>query len=316
MSPRRRRHAKLLLQPARPLRSLLFSFSAIAPRALAAILALALVLVGNPPRAEAAGKIAAPTSSSLPALPPTLDFQVLAQYPHDANVFTQGLEIADGALYESSGLYGRSFIARTALPPLPPPAMPPAAIADSRQPLSARYFGEGLTIWRDRIYVVTWREQRGLIFERASLRQIGDFAIAGEGWGLTHDTTHLILSDGTAVLRFLDPQSFAVQKTLTVRSGGQPVTQLNELEWIAARPGHPARLLANVWETDELVVIDPADGRVTGRLDLRQLYPHGQRSRRADVLNGIAWDARDDTLLVTGKFWPHLYRLKLQQPLP
>jgi glutamine cyclotransferase len=278
-----------------------------APRVAIRILLLALAL---------GGPLQAKTPSAAPPTPAALTFQVLAQYPHDADRFTQGLEIADGALYESSGLYGRSFIARTALPAASVPAMLAPPANDTRQPLPPRYFGEGLTVWGDHIYVVTWREQRGLVFERASLQRAGEFAIEGEGWGLTHDNQHLILSDGSAVLRFLDPKTFAVRKTVTVRSGGKPLAKLNELEWIEARHGRPARLLANVWETDELVVIDPADGRVTGRLDLRQLYPHGQRSRRADVMNGIAWDPRDDTLLVTGKFWPHLYRLKLLQPLP
>lgn len=279
-------------------------------RGAARALLLALALGGTPLLAK---------PSALPAetqIPPALTFQVLAQYPHDANRFTQGLEIVDGALYESSGLYGRSFIARSALPQPQVPALLAPAANDAHQSLPARYFGEGLTVLGDRIYVVTWREKRGLVFERASLQPAGEFAIDGEGWGLTHDNKHLILSDGSAVLRFLDPKTFAVQKTVTVRSGGQPLANLNELEWIGARKGQPARLLANVWQTDELVVIDPADGRVTGRLDLRQLYPRDQRSRRADVMNGIAWDARDDTLLVTGKFWPHLYRLKLLQPLP
>jgi glutamine cyclotransferase len=274
----------------------------------ALLLALAL---GSPSlRAETS---AAPSSTQSP---PALTFKVLAQYPHDANRFTQGLEIADGALYESSGLYGRSFIARGTLPQPQVPALLAPAANDVQQSLPRRYFGEGLTVWGERIYVVTWREQKGFIFDRATLRPAGEFAIEGEGWGLAHDNRHLILSDGSAVLRFLDPKTFAVRKTITVRSGGQPLAKLNELEWVDARNGRPARLLANVWETDELVVIDPANGRVTGRLDLHQLYPKDQRSRRADVMNGIAWDARDDTLLVTGKFWPHLYRLKLLQPLP
>lgn len=276
----------------------------------ARVLLLALAL-GNTPLWARTG-----TPPPDTPIPPALTFEVLARYPHDVNRFTQGLEIADGALYESSGLYGRSFIVRSALPAAPVPTPPTALANDTRQPLPPRYFGEGLTVRDERIYVVTWREQRGLVFDRASLRPTGEFTIDGEGWGLAHDASHLILSDGSAVLRFLDPKTFAVQKTITVRSAGQPLENLNELEWIEARAGRPARLLANVWQTDELVVIDPADGRVTARLDLRQLYPRDQRSRRADVMNGIAWDPRDDTLLVTGKYWPHLYRLKLLQPLP
>ena len=266
------------------------------------ILLLTLALTGGRLHAETAA-------------PPSLGFKVLAQYPHDTNSFTQGLELDDGALYESSGLYRRSFITRTQLPPAGS-AKTTASPADARRQLPERDFGEGLTVWDDRIYVVTWRERRGLVFERTTLAPVSEFEIGGEGWGLTHDETHLILSDGSPVLRFLDRQSFAVAKTLTVRSGGKPLSQLNELEWVGARDGRPARLLANVWQTDELVVIDPATGDVTGRIDLGRLYPHGMRSPRADVMNGIAWDSRDDTLLVTGKFWPQLYRLQLSQPLP
>lgn len=245
------------------------------------------------------------------APPANLSYKVLAQYPHDANAFTQGLEIADHSLFESSGLYDKSFITRSAIP-----TQAAATAPVERQALPQRYFGEGLTIWKDKIYVATWREQRGLIFERASLQPVGEFPIAGEGWGLAHSGSHLILSNGSAVLQFLDAQTFAVQKTLTVQNAGIPVEQLNELEWIPATHERPARLLANIWQRDELVVIDPSDGRVTGRLDLRQLYPRGLRSRRADVMNGIAFDASDQTLLVTGKFWPHLYRIQLLQPLP
>jgi glutaminyl-peptide cyclotransferase len=265
------------------------------------LLVIALALAANPSVAK-----------NEPDAPPLLAFEVVARYPHGTDVFTQGLELDGGALYMSSGLYGRSFIARAMLPPAPPAP----ALTDARQPLPPQYFGEGLTVWRDRIYVLTWREHRGLIFDRATLRPAGEFAIEGEGWGLAHDERHLILSDGTARLRFLEPDRFTVQKTITVRSAGQPLEQLNELEWIDATGGRPGRLLANVWQTDELVVIDPADGRVTARLDLRQLYPRGRRSPHADVLNGIAWDPRDGTLLVTGKFWPHLYRIRLLQPLP
>jgi glutamine cyclotransferase len=239
----------------------------------------------------------------------------VARYPHASNNFTQGLEIAAGALFESSGLYGQSFIARQAWPPAdslsPSSTNPPTA----RQPLPARYFGEGLTVVGDKIYLLTWREQQGFIFDRHSLNKIGEFALQGEGWGLTHNGQQLVVSDGSAVLRFLDAQTFALQKSLTVTLDGAPLAALNELEWIAARAGRPARLLANIWQTDTIVVIDPASGRVTATLDCSALYPAGQRAPHADVLNGIAVDA-DDTLLVTGKFWPHIYRLKLQQALP
>lgn len=241
---------------------------------------------------------------------PSVSWSAIAQYAHATDAFTQGLEIADDALYESSGLYGRSFIARG---PLPGSAAPVQA---TRRPLPATVFAEGLTVWGDRIYVATWRERRGLIFARDTLEPVGEFALPGEGWGLTHDDTHLILSDGSATLQFIDPANHVVRRKLTVHEHGRPVERLNELEWIDGVPGQPARLLANIWQTDELVAIDPADGRVTARLDLRRLYPAGRRGPTTDVMNGIAFDRRDGTLLVTGKLWPRLYRIRLAQPLP
>jgi len=263
-------------------------------------------------------------SGQQPASAPSIPYTVVARYPHDSNNFTQGLEIAAGALFESSGLYGHSFIARQAWPPVDSSANPSANPSNNppmpttpteRQPLPARYFGEGLTVWGTKIYVVTWREQQGFIFDRQSLKKIGEFGLQGEGWGLTHNDRQLILSDGSPVLRFLDPESFALEKTLTVTLDGAPLAELNELEWIEQREGRPARLLANIWQSDTIVAIDPATGHVTGKLDCSALYPLGQRAPHADVLNGIALDA-DDTLLVTGKFWPHIYRLKLLQALP
>ncbi len=271
---------------------------------------------------------------ALYAEPPTLAYQVVARYPHDGDNFTQGLELIDGTLYESSGLYGRSFIAQQPFPATAtPPDIPPESRSKNsahklteRHELPARYFGEGLTLWGERLYVVTWREQRGLIFDRHSLQPLGEFAINGEGWGLTHNDQQLILSNGSAVLQFIDPQSISPQslspqnvalvKSLPVSVDGTPVERLNELEWIDSRALGPARVLANIWQTDTIVVIDPSNGRVTAQLDLSQLYPHGQRSQHADVLNGIAFDARDNTLLITGKFWPTLYRIRLLQPLP
>lgn len=278
----------------------LLSLFALSPTSRRSLLSVLLALVASAAQADTA------------TAPPVLEYQVLAQYPHDPSIFTQGLEIADDALYESSGLYGQSFVIRHALPGAPPTSAAPV----ERRALPERFFGEGLTVWKDSVYIATWREHRGLILNRKTLQPTGNFPIAGEGWGLTHDDRHLILSDGSATLQFIDPRTFAVEKTVTVRSAGQPIDRLNELEWIPADRGQPARILANIWQTDELVAIDPADGRVTARLDLRDLYPHGLRSPRADVMNGIAFDAEGRTLLVTGKFWPRLYRIRLGQPLP
>ncbi len=148
------------------------------------------------------------------------------------------------------------------------------------------------------------------MIDAATLQPVGDFHYDGEGWGLTNDGERLIMSDGSAQLRFIDPATLQETHRLTVRDGGRPLRWLNELEWLPAGSlDAEPRLLANVWQRDRIVVIDPASGEVTAELDLAELYP--QRAPGADVLNGIAWDARDGTLLVTGKRWPRLYRLRL-----
>ncbi len=237
---------------------------------------------------------------------PKLGWEKVAEYPHRTNesstgAFTQGLELDGDTLLESSGRYGRSYIARWQLDGNTPP---------QTTPISPRLFAEGLTRLGDRLYLLTWQHQRGLVFDAATLKQTGSFHYRGEGWGLTNDGSRLIMSDGSAELRFLDPLTLHESGRLTVRDNGETVDWLNELEWlpagaIAAEP----RLLANLWQSDRILVIDPITGAVTAEIDLGDLYP--ERAAGSDVLNGIAWDGRDQTLLVTGKLWPIVYRLRL-----
>jgi len=243
--------------------------------------------------------------SGLPAsagTAPAVPFAVLAQYPHRSHAFTEGLELVDGLLYESSGLYRQSFIT----------AMPLEAGGDALffEMLPGSVFGEGMTVFKDRIYVLTWKEQRALVYDRKTRKLIREFTYEGEGWGLTHDDKHLIMSNGSDKLLYLDPDDGKVVRTVAVTEDGKPVTQLNELELV------DKRILANVWRTDTIVVIDPKTGVVTGRIELDKLYPHSMRSPAADVMNGIAYDPADKTLLVTGKLWPTVYRLRLTKPLP
>jgi len=238
---------------------------------------------------------------------PTIGYTVVARYAHPDAPFTQGFELHGDTVYESSGLYDQSFIARWQLQ---------QHQLQQRQVLPCRCFGEGLTVFGDRIYVLTWREQKGFVFDKNSLQQISEFPYRGEGWGLTHNDQQLIASDGSATLRFLDPQTLRASAQLNVVDNGQPIAALNELEWLPATKQRPARILANIWQTDTIIAIDPVSGNVTAQLDLGKLYPRGQRSPHADVLNGIAYDARDNTLLLTGKIWPFVYRVKLIQPLP
>lgn len=241
------------------------------------------------------------------AATPILRYEVVARYPHPAAAFTQGLELNGDTLYESSGLYQRSYIVAWHLQDQTP---------QSKQTLPDAFFGEGLTLWNDRIYVLTWREQRGFIFDKTTFKKIGEFSYDGEGWGLTHNDNDLIMSDGSATLRVLNPQTLQVEKTIAVTEDGKSIDNLNELEWIPAHEHNPQRLLANIWQTDSIAVIDPTNGNVTARFDLTNLYPKSTRNSHADVLNGIALDPRDHTLLITGKFWPFVYRVRLLDPLP
>ncbi len=241
------------------------------------------------------------------AATPTLRYEVVARYPHPEAAFTQGLELSGDTVYESSGLYSRSYIATWSLN---------TQTLTQKQTLSSSVFGEGLTLWNDRIYVLTWREQRGFIFDKNTMKKIGEFSFSGEGWGLTHTDRALIMSDGSAVLRFIDPQALREEKTVNVSQDGTPLDNLNELEWIPARNAQPARLLANIWQSDDVAVIDIDSGHVTARIDLSKLYPKTTRSTHADVLNGIAFDTHDQTLLITGKLWPYVYRIRLLDALP
>lgn len=239
---------------------------------------------------------------------PALTYEVIARYPHRTHAFTQGLELAGDTLYESSGLYEKSYVARW---------QPENDSAITRVDIPARYFAEGLTRFGDKLYLLTWQSGVGLVLNAHTLQREGTFRYSGEGWGLTHNQRALIMSDGSARLRFLDPVTLRQTSTLDVILNGAALQQLNELEWIDAGALAPQpRLLANIWQTDHIVVIDPASGRVTATLDLTALNPRAQRTTDEDVLNGIAYDRRDQTLLVTGKRWRYLWRIRLHSALP
>lgn len=239
---------------------------------------------------------------------PQLHYRVIERHAHQGAAFTQGLELVDGLLYESSGLYQKSYISRWRLD---------QTEGATHTDIASNLFAEGLTVFGDKLYLLTWQSGVGLIFDRATLQATGSFTYSGEGWGLTHDNQHLIMSDGTSQLRFLNPQMLRTQATLDVTENGRPLIYLNELEWINTGPltAQP-RLLANIWQTDSIAVIDPQSGKVTARIDLDNLFPQRQRRRDEDVLNGIAYDARDNTLLITGKRWRYLWRIRLLDTLP
>lgn len=223
-------------------------------------------------------------------------YTIVKSYPHSAKDFTQGLVYLDGKLYESTGLYGRSSISIKSLN---------SGRIIKRFPLPDRYFGEGLAAVDDRLVQLTYREQTGFVYDRDSLKARQEFRYQGEGWGLAYDGRHLIMSDGTSRLRFLDPASYSEERTLKVTRLGVEVRNLNELEYAEGR------LYANVWLRDIILEIDPATGYVSGEVDLSELAARHTASPES-VLNGIAYHSRNGTLLVTGKFWPALYEIKLR----
>jgi glutamine cyclotransferase len=227
---------------------------------------------------------------------PVAGYRVVHVFPHDPQAFTQGLEYVDGVLHEGTGLNGRSSIRRVRLE---------NGEVLQMQKVEDRYFGEGITVWRDSIFELTWQSGIGFVYDRTSLGRTGTFTYTGEGWGLTHDESRLIMSDGTAALRFLDPTTRKETGRVQVRDGGQPVVHLNELEYVKGE------ILANVWQTNRIARIAPGTGVVTGWIDLTGLLSPRDAAQGVDVLNGIAYDAAGDRLFVTGKLWPKLFEIKI-----
>ncbi len=230
-----------------------------------------------------------------------VSYDVLRELPHDPKRFTQGLAFRDGRMFESSGLYAQSALFETRL-------------SDHRTlkrvALPRRVFAEGLALHGERLHLLSWREQRGFVFD-LDLNLLREFRFDGEGWGLASVGNELVRSDGSARLTFMDPQEHRDLRQLEVRDGSRPVTQLNELE--SAR----GWILANVWYSDRVALIDPASGRVGGWLDLaplRRRLPGADAMPDAAVLNGLAYDAAHDLLYVTGKWWPRLFGLRVHWP--
>jgi glutamine cyclotransferase len=226
---------------------------------------------------------------------PTYGYQVVRSYPHDRTAFTQGLFVRNGFFYEGTGMPGQSGIRKVKID---------SGEVLQAKPLSAEYFGEGIVEWQGSIVQLTWQHGLGFVYDADTFAQKKTFNYTGEGWGITHDGTRLIMSDGTAQLRFLDPGTLKETGRITVRDARGPVAKLNELEFIKGE------VFANVWGSDRIARISPADGRVTGWIDLTGLLPAAERAS-TDVLNGIAYDAATDRLFVTGKWWPRVFEIKL-----
>nr|WP_245586258.1 glutaminyl-peptide cyclotransferase [Solimonas soli] len=230
----------------------------------------------------------------------SLRYEVVRMLAHAREDFTEGLEICDGAMLESTGLYGLSALIRKRIDD--------GAVLQ-RRPLPAAVFGEGITCSGGHVYQLTWHEQLAVVYDARDFTPQRVLHYEGEGWGLTHDARHLIMSDGSATLRFRDPDDFHVVRSIEVRDGDTPVTRLNELEYARGL------IFANIWQTDRVAVIDPADGVVRAWLDLGALSARFDKpanwSASDDVLNGIAYDAPRDLFYFTGKRWPALFELRL-----
>ncbi len=237
-----------------------------------------------------------PTAPAQEFQPKLYGYRVVRVYPHDPNAFTQGLIYLDGRLYESTGLRGRSSLR----------AFDFKTGAVVRQfDLSDQLFGEGLTNWRDTLVQLTWTAQTGFVYDRKTFRLLKTFHYDGDGWGLTQDGVNLILSDGSSVLRFLDPSTFQIVKRITVSDLGKEVHNLNELEYVRGS------IYANVWQTDRIAIISPKNGRVDAWIDLAGLRPITTSGDAEAVLNGIAFDSSHDRLFVTGKLWPDIFQIEL-----
>ncbi len=258
-------------------------------------LAVAPAAFGQTPPTAAQAAQAAPAAQA--PRPPRYGYEVVAVRPHDPEAFTQGLEFHDGVLFESTGRHPSS-VRRVRLED---------GVVLQKRDLDTQFFGEGLTIVGDRILTLTWQGGHGFIWNIDDLTPAGTFSYSGEGWGLTHDETRVILSDGTSTLRFLDPTTLAQTGSVTVTYMGRPLALLNELEFI------DGEVWANVWQTNFIVRIDPSTGAVVGVVDLTGILPDPVANPMDDVLNGIAWDAENRRLFVTGKLWPKLFEIKLTE---
>jgi glutamine cyclotransferase len=240
-----------------------------------------------------------PSPSPIDSDTPIYGYRIVNAFPHDPNAYTQGLVFRDGVLYEGTGLLGHSTLRKVALET--------GGVLQYHR-LADHFFGEGITIYGDRIIQLTWQSNTGFVYDKGSFERLREFHYPTEGWGLTHDGERLIMSDGTATLHFLDPDSLREIARIDVYDNSGPVVMLNELEYINGE------VYANVWLTEHIARIDPQTGRVVGWIDLSGLYEIPDTLQGIAVLNGIAYDRHSDRLFVTGKLWPRLFEIELVPP--
>jgi glutamine cyclotransferase len=248
---------------------------------------------GTPP--ASAPEPAKPASQAGPV--PTYAYDVVNVFPHDRTAFTEGLVYFKGVFFESTGLNGRSTLRKVD---------PQSGRTTQQISLSSEYFGEGMTILGNKIYQLTWRTEKGFVYDLNTFELEREFSYTGEGWGLTTDGRSLIMSDGTNEIRFIDPQTFKVIRTIQVFAEGHPLRMLNELEYVRGE------IFANVWQTPTIVRIDPSTGRLLGTIDCSGLLSPADYAGNTDVFNGIAYDDAGDRLFVTGKNWPKIFEIQVK----
>ncbi len=222
-------------------------------------------------------------------------YEVVRTYPHDPGAFTQGLVFHNGYLYEGTGRRGESSLRKVELES--------GRVVESVD-LAPMFFGEGIVIFGQRIYQLTWQSGTGFVYDLESLTVLGQFRQFTQGWGLTHDGVQLILSDGSAQIYFLDPETVAPVRQIEVRDQGRPIDQINELEYI------DGEIYANVWHSDDILRISPRTGEVLGRIDMSGIIDDALVRDPEAVLNGIAYDAASGRTFVTGKLWPRLFEVR------
>ena len=231
-----------------------------------------------------------------------LSYEIINIFSHDPGAFTQGLVWEDSFLYEGTGLYGSSSLRKVDLKT--------GKILQYHN-LAADYFGEGITIFNNKIYQLTWQEEIGFIYDKETFQLLGSFSYPYEGWGITHDGTYLIISDGSSALHFIDPHTMEEVRQVNVHFKETPVLNLNELEYIKGK------VYANIWQTTLIVIIDPINGNVINWLDFKDIFISVKKDspQNIDVLNGIAYDNEKDSLFITGKLWPKLFEIKIHSSL-
>lgn len=260
-------------------------------------------LMASSMAAACAGEQADKNVNAMPVPPatrtPTYSFEVVRTYPHAVDAYTQGLLFHEGRLFEGTGQYGESDIREVELES--------GRVIRKRELSDSAYFGEGIVIVDDKLIEITWKSGVAFIYDWKSFEPKGQFKYDGEGWGLTWDGTSIIMSNGSPTIVFRDPKTFAATRTIEVNDNGTPVTKLNELEWVKGE------IWANVYETDQIVRINPADGKVVGVIDLAGILPAVDRTTKTEVMNGIVYDAKADRIFITGKYWPKMFEIKLKQ---